>query len=315
MMSRSPTAGHSALYPGVVVHRRRGEIDHDMHARVVMALFDLDELSVLDERVRGFGVDRVAPVAFRASDHGHGDGSSLRTWLHEVTTAAGVDDVSGRARVLCMPRVLGHAFDPISVWFCHDRAGDLSAVVHEVRNTFGQRHAYVVPQPLFGQAPTRDGGHDREPPTVLRHHADKVFHVSPFFDVDGDYDFTLTVPGDRATIGITHHAGDGHTLTASFTGSRRPFTTRALWQSMVRHPALTHRVTAGIRIDAAKLWRKGASYRRVPEQGRAITVATPIFTPSPSVATATDSKSVVGPVTASDTGTDPMSSCPHEVSP
>ncbi len=257
-----------------------------------MALFDLDELDLLDEQVRGFGLDRPAPVSFRASDHGHGDGSDLRKWVAEVTEVAGVPDVSGRVQVLCMPRVLGHAFDPLSVWFCHDGDQRLSAVVHEVRNTFGGRHAYVVPDPLAGR--TAAGSE------VLLHQADKAFHVSPFFDVDGTYDFTLTVPGDKAAVGITHHAGDGHTLTASFIGRRRAFTTRGLWQSMWRHPALTHRVVTGIHLEAAKLWRKGATYRPVPEPGPPVTVGTP--TPAPRSASTSDQDRSA-----------PAPGCPHKV--
>lgn len=268
------TTPASALYPGVVVHRRRGTIEHGLRQRVVMGLFDLDDLPRLDREVTGFGVDRAAPVSFRGSDHGHArDGSTvadLRTWLAEVTTGAGVDDVTGPAQVLSMPRVLGYAFDPISVWFAHDRDGALSAVVHEVRNTFGQRHAYVIAAPLDGATRTSTG-------QVLRHRADKSLHVSPFFDVDGTYDFTVRRPDHQAAVGITHHAGDGHVLTASFSGRRRAFTTRGLWSEMVRHPLLPHAVTAGIHLHAGFLWGKGARYHPVPaELDDPVTIGCPV---------------------------------------
>ena len=258
----------SALYPGIVRHRRHGDIDHDLSSRVVMALFDLDELAQLDRSVRGFGVDRAAPVAFRRRDHGHADGRDLRAWLTEVTATAGVTDVTGPVQVLCMPRVLGHAFDPISVWYCHDRDGRLSAIVHEVRNTFGGRHAYVVADPLAGV-----GGNDDEGGRVVDHRADKAFHVSPFFDVDGDYRFRLRLPDDRVAVAITHRAGDGHVLTASFAGRRTPFTTAGLWRQMLAHPLLPQRVLAQIHLEAARLWRKGAQYRPVPPPGGGVTVA------------------------------------------
>jgi DUF1365 family protein len=257
----------SALYPGLVRHRRRGEIDHELSSRVVMALFDLDELAELDRSVRGFGVDRAAPVSFRSRDHGHADGSDLRTWVAEVTATTGAD-VTGPVQVLCMPRVVGHAFDPISVWFCHDRAGRLSAIVHEVRNTFGGRHAYVVPDPLAGAG----GSGAAEGGRVVDHRAEKAFHVSPFFDVDGDYRFRLRLPDDRIALAITHDAGDGHVLTASFTGRRTPFTTAGLWRQMLTHPLLPQRVLAQIHLEAAKLWRKGARYRPVPPPGPDVTV-------------------------------------------
>ncbi len=267
----------SAVYPGVVVHRRRGRVDHALRQRVVMMLFDLDELATLDREVVGFGLDRAAPVSFRSSDHGHArDGSGvpdLRDWLSEVTDRAGIHDVSGRVQVLSMPRVLGYAFDPVSVWFAHDRDGRLAAVVHEVRNTFGQRHAYVVGSPLEGATETATG-------SVLRHRADKAFHVSPFFDVDGTYDFTVRRPDDQVAVGITHHAGDGHVLTASFTGRRRAFTTGGLWSEMVRHPLLPQAVTAGIHLHAGLLWGKGARYHPVPsELEDPVTIGCPVPAP------------------------------------
>lgn len=271
------TVAHSGLYPGVVVHRRRGRVEHGLRQRTVMALFDLDELPVLDRGVTGFGVDRAAPVAFRSRDHGpatpDATPADLRAWLADVVASQApgdAPDVTGAVRILSMPRVLGYAFDPLSVWFAHDRGGRLSAVVHEIRNTFGQRHAYVVADPLAGATATATG-------TVLRHRADKAFHVSPFFAVDGTYDFTLRVPDDVAAVGITHHADDGHVLTASFAGRRRAFTTAGLWREMLRHPLLPHAVTAGIHLHAGALWGKGADYHPVPEpRDEPVTGACPV---------------------------------------
>lgn len=274
----------SALYVGRVRHRRRGEVDHALSARVVMGLFDLDELADLDADLVGFGHDRPAPIQFRSADHGHADGGDLRAWLAEVTAATGAD-VSGPARVLCMPRVLGLAFDPLSVWYCHDAAGRPSAIVHEVRNTFGGRHAYVVPDPLGGTvAPpgpprTGDGA-----PVLVHHRADKAFHVSPFFDVDGDYDFTLRLPDEHVAVAITHHAGDGHELTASFVGRRVELTSASLWRAMASHPLLPHRVLGQIHVHALHLWRKGARYRPVPPRGPAVTTGAPTAPASPTAA-------------------------------
>ncbi len=258
-------ARRSALYPGTVVHRRRGPVDHDLRQGVVLALFDLGELASLDREVAGFGVDRAAPVSFRSRDHGPAGRDTspddLRSWVREVVATADPGlDVSGAVRILCMPRVLGHAFDPISVWFLHDPHDRLTAVVHEVRNTFGQRHAYVVGDPLRGAVRTTGA-------TILRHRADKAFHVSPFFDVSGTYDFTVRVPDDRAALGVTYRPGDGHDFVASFAGRRRDLTTGGLWREMLRHPLLPQAVLAGIHLHAGALWAKGATYHPVPPAG------------------------------------------------
>ena len=58
---------------------------------------------------------------------------------------AGSAPDGGAIRLLCMPRVLGHVFNPISVFFCHRRDGTLGAMLYEVHNTFGERHSYLIP--------------------------------------------------------------------------------------------------------------------------------------------------------------------------
>jgi uncharacterized protein len=85
----------------------------------------------------------------------------------------GIDDATGEVWLQAFPRVLGHAFKPVSFWYAHRADGSLAAIVAEVNNTFGERHCYLLPEPQYGQ-------------TMLAH---KVFHVSPFCDVQGEYRF------------------------------------------------------------------------------------------------------------------------------
>ncbi len=197
---------NSAWYVGQVSHTRHAPVAHHFDYSMMMGLFDLDELHRLDAEVRGFGMDRRSPVGFHTADHGPAEGTALRPWAAERLTDAGLDPTgaTGPIQLMCMPRTFGFGFDPITVWFLHDGDGAPSALIHEVRNTFGHRHAYVAPI----------GDPDRP---LWRQRADKTLHVSPFFDRDGTYDFTVkppaTVTGSKASIRIDYSGDDGPLLT------------------------------------------------------------------------------------------------------
>jgi len=133
----------SAIYRGAVMHARYRPVQHRLEHRVFAMLLDLDELEELARATRGFGHNRFNFLSFYDRDHGPGDGTPLRPWLESLVAAQGIDIRGGALRVLCYPRVLGFVFNPLSVWYCYRRDGALAAVVYEVHNTFGERHAYV----------------------------------------------------------------------------------------------------------------------------------------------------------------------------
>jgi DUF1365 family protein len=251
MRSRSA----SALYAGEVTHRRFFPTDHRLRYGVWYALLDLDELPILDRRVRWFGSERPAPVSFRAEDHGPRDGSPLRPWIEQRCAEAGVPLEGGAVRILCFPRILGYVFNPIAIWFCHGPAGDLRAICYEVSNTSGGWHHYLLPVDP-GTGLRADGSQ------VVRSAFAKELFVSPFIDMASTYDFRTRVPDDRLQVTVRQSAPGGHVLTATLTGRRLPFTSRSLTRVLLRYPLVTLKATAGIHWEAFKLWRKGAPYRR-----------------------------------------------------
>ncbi|MEZ5666324.1 MAG: DUF1365 domain-containing protein [Alphaproteobacteria bacterium] len=243
-MSTPATA--SALYPGRVMHRRLRPFVHGFRYRVFSLYLDLDELPGLDRRLRLFSHNRWNLFGFRDRDHGPRDGGPLRPWIERHLAAAGIDLEGGPVRLLCFPRVLGYVFDPLSVWFCFHADGGLRAILYEVSNTFGQRHGYLLP--VDGPAP----GEPLEQATAKR------FYVSPFFAVDGRYDFRLAVPGDRLAVGIRLGDSAGPALVARQTGRRRPLSDAALARLFVTHPLMTLKVIGAIHWQALRLWLKGA---------------------------------------------------------
>lgn len=264
----------SALYVGHVRHTRLRPFVHAFTYRVFALLIDLDELPALDRRLRLFSHNRRNVLSFMDRDHGPRDGTPLRPWIEERLAFDGIDITGGRVRLLCMPRVLGYVFNPLSVWFCHDRDGGLRAILYEVSNTFGERHGYLLPV-LPGD---ETGG-------TVRQRTAKSFYVSPFLPPQGRYGFRVEVPGERLRLAIRLQDALGPLLAASQTGRRRPLNDASLTAALAYAPALTWKVIAVIHWQALRLWLKGALVHRRPkahrERGRAHRAAARNGEPAP----------------------------------
>lgn len=240
-----------AIYRAEVTHARSGAVRHRLRHEVFYLYVDLDRLPDMDRRLRVFSHNRFNLLGLYDRDHGPRDGRALKPWVEEHLKRAGLYDPGGRICLLSLPRILGYAFNPLSVYYCYDSAGALIAVLHEVRNTFGEMHAYLLP------AHPDAGG-------VVHQETAKQFHVSPFIAMAARYRFRLTVPGARLTLGIRETMDDGSTLTAILAGHRVPLTDRALLRAVGAMPWMTVKVIAAIHWHGARLWLKGARYHRKP---------------------------------------------------
>jgi len=235
----------SALYFGLVAHRRLRPRPHALRYRVFQMLFDLDELPALDRRLRLFSRNRFNLFGFYDRDHGEG-GPDLRAHVVGLLAQAGIDLRGGKIRLLCNPRILGYVFNPLSVYFCHRGDGGLAAMLYEVNNTFGERHSYLIPV-AGGSGP------------VVEQSCAKEFYVSPFIGMDATYHFRVAAPAETAAIVIRQDDDQGTLLHASFAGRRVSLSDAALARAFLRYPLLTLKVIGGIHWEAFKLWRKGVA--------------------------------------------------------
>jgi DUF1365 family protein len=247
----------SGIYAGRVFHRRLRPRVHALSYRVFYLLLDLDEVAALARGSRVFSYNGFGLLGFHDRDHGPGEDRPLRPWIEAQLARAGISIHGGRIFVLTFPRVLGYVFNPLTVYFCHDAAGGLAAMLYEVSNTFGERHSYVIPVD------------EAAAPTVAQA-CDKAFFVSPFMGVEGRYHFKVQRPGARIALTIRESDGEGALLTASFAGDRRPFDDGALFRAFLTHPLLTLKVVGAIHWEALKLWVKG-----VPLRDRPVSPASP----------------------------------------
>ncbi|MBL6749636.1 MAG: DUF1365 domain-containing protein [Nevskia sp.] len=241
----------AALYTARVMHRRRVAPFYRFVYRLFYVLVDVDRVAEAAAGLRLFSHNRFNLAAFHDRDHGDGSGA-LRAWAERVLAGGGIALDGGRIRLLALPRLLGFAFNPLSLWYCEHRDGGLRAVIAEVRNTFGEKHCYLL---AAGGLPLQDS-------TPLE--KDKCFHVSPFLDTAGRYRFVLSLPGERLRVAIHESRLGQPILDATLAAERRPLTDGALLRLAAAMPLMTLKVVAGIHWQALKLWLRGAKFHRKP---------------------------------------------------
>ncbi|MFN3891892.1 MAG: DUF1365 domain-containing protein [Beijerinckiaceae bacterium] len=252
MSAREEWTTHSAIFAGSVMHRRVRPRRHRLRYSIFSLLFDLDELDTLDARLRLFSRNKFNLFSFHDDDYGFEKGLPLKQQIEALLREAGVQPDGGAVRLLTIPRILGYAFNPLNVYFCYMRAGRLAAIVCEVNNTFGQRHAYV----LLAE-PASAGG-------AMRCACAKKFYVSPFIGMDLTYDFRITPPEDDVTIAIRGYNDDGTLITAVHTAARVEVSDLSIARTLLSHPLMAIKVIGGIHWEALKIWLKGVRLHERP---------------------------------------------------
>ena len=252
-------AGDAAsLWRAKVMHRRAIAPLYRFTYTVFYLLIDIDRQAEAAQSSRLFSVGRFNLASFHAADFGARDGSALRPWAERMLEQYGITLDGGRIQLLCMPRILGHGFNPISLFYCQHADGGLRAIIAQVRNTFGEQHCYVL----------HAGGAVMD--LSRSYTADKLFHVSPFLDVAGSYRFRFAAPinADKLRVLIDEFSDTGGTgdpvMTATLFGRQRPLTSLRLLALCARVPMVSLKVVLGIHWQALKLWLRGAGYRPKP---------------------------------------------------
>jgi len=209
-------------------------------------LIDLDRLDQAGHQSPLFAVNSAALYSFHEADHGDRDGSSLRAYAPRQASEHGIDLTGGRVLLLCYPRLLGYVFNPLSVYFAYRADGTLAMIIHEVRNTFGEIHAYVLP--VRPEQISAAG---------IRQSQDKQFDVSPFVEMEMRYHFRIEPPGEQVRLRILESDREGPLLAATFSGRRHALTTGALLRAFIALPLVSLKITAAIHWEALRLWLKG----------------------------------------------------------
>jgi DUF1365 family protein len=242
-----------ALIHGAITHRRHRPKENNFTYPAFCLRLPLSELASLP--ARGIAHNTAGLVSFHDRDHGACDGTALDSWIRTLLATEGIDG-SGEVVLYAFPRMLGYVFNPVCFWVCHDDAGAVRAVLCEVRNTFGQRHNYLVAAP--------DNGVLVSGATCVTR---KVFHVSPFCEVKGDYRFRFSFGTERWLARIDHFddADLAEPLLETWiSGEAAPVDPAAVRRLWWRYRFFTVGVVARIHWQALKLALKRVPYFTKP---------------------------------------------------
>ena len=207
-------------------------------------------------RTMPMAVNRFAPLSFYDEDHGWRDGKSPENWVKSILANYQIHEADGEIVLITMPRVLGYVFNPVSFWVCYDKADQIRAIICEVNNTFGETHSYLCVHP-DRRAITRDD--------VMQ--GDKVFHVSPFLNRAGHYDFRFDITPERCGIWIDYYNAHGEKqLLTALTGKMSVMNKASMKHAFWAFPLVTFKAIALIHWQAIKLLAKGVRYVPLPLQ-------------------------------------------------
>ncbi|MFJ2991186.1 DUF1365 domain-containing protein [Pandoraea sp. NPDC087047] len=237
------------LLRGHVTHARLHPVRHAFSYPMFQLACDLERSGAVCRS--WFAWDRWRVLSLKSSDYGPHDGSALVPWMRARLADAGIP-ADGVIWLQTVPRMAGYAFNPVSFWYCHDREGNLRALYADVRNTFGQHHGYLL------SATAHAAIH-----TGTRLVCRKVFHVSPFCDVEGRYEFHVRREGRSWSVAIDYYVGDELRLRTALAMRAEPFTARGVLGTALAHPLNAINIVVRIHWQALLLWLK-----RVPFHGR-----------------------------------------------
>jgi len=233
---------NSLIYNGNVIHRRFKPKDHYFKYKVFSLLIDLDELDLIKREIKIFSYNKFNILSFFDKDHGPRNGSSIKEWIKINLKNIGINDDKIQIKLLCYPRIFGYVFNPLSVFFIYNQSSELISILYEVKNTFGEQHTYIFK--------TNDN-------KIISNNCSKKFYVSPFIEMDCEYNFRVLKPSNTISVIIDQTDKNGKLLHASQDGVAQELNAKNLLFSFISHPLMTFKIIAAIHYEALKLWIKG----------------------------------------------------------
>lgn len=248
------------LLTGKVMHKRLLPKVHAFNYGIYYVALPLAQLNNM-----ALAHNHFSALSFYDKDHGPRDDSDLEKWARELLEQHQIE-ADGEITLVTMPRVMGYAFNPVSFWLCQDKEGQLRAVLCEVHNTFGEQHTYLCAH--------QD---QRVISELAPLYAKKLFHVSPFLEREGEYEFRFNIQNDQFNIVINYHNEDGHKqLITSLVGTLQPLSKASLHVAFWHYPLVTIKAIVMIHWHALKLFLKRIKYVAKPTQKEQKTSSTHI---------------------------------------
>lgn len=251
----------SNLYVGQVMHERMQPVAYHFKYATTSIKVDIDQIQQESDKLRWLSFNKFNLVSLNERDHGARDGTPWREWINGFLAQYNLARPA-RVELVCYPRILGYSFNPLAMWYAYNTQNQLIAVIAEVSNTFGQWHHYLL------KLDPQDS--DAADSSQIKAQADKVFHVSPFIDMQARYHFRLRPPTDQVYTYIRETRDDQAFFFASQAGTYRPLTDTNLLKLAGIAPLRMLKVIGLIHWWALKIWLKGGKFHRTPKHLKSV---------------------------------------------
>ncbi len=247
---------NSCLYKATVMHHRLAPKTHRFQYNIFMFYLDLDEIDTLAKKFKLISRNRFNLFNFRDKDHlqlpreNPDTSKNIKQHITEYLHLNGINIANGRIMVLTNLCTFGYQFNPVSFYFCYNNVGQPVCSVVEVCNTFLEMKPYFLgPNALNNDQ--------------FKLNTTKYFYVSPFTDMDTNFDFNLKIPGEKLQVKIDDYDKEGNLFFIStLTGSRQPLNDAALLYYFISFPLITVKVIVLIHWQAVKLWFKKIAFHK-----------------------------------------------------
>jgi len=240
------------IYKGFVSHYRFYPKIHKFKYRIFSLFINLEELENLDKDTILFSINKFNLFSFYFKDHTEKPFNNPIIWAKNILSNKNLYNKNDRIFILCYPRILGYVFNPLTTYFCIDQNNNIKAIIYEVHNTFGDRHSYITKY------------------CHLNEKVDKMFHVSPFFPIEGEYEFDTNIKNKSIKIEIKYYKDKTNLLNAVFCGQQSQFNDQNLLLCFFLYPLMTLKVIYSIHLQALYLWIKGIKFFNRPTPSKEI---------------------------------------------
>ena len=244
------------IFTGHVSHYRFHPKVHYFKYRVFKLFLNLEEIEKIEKKLTFFSLNKFNIFSLYFKDHTEKPYANPFKWAKKLLVNNNLYDESDNIFILCYPRILGYVFNPLTTYFCIGKNKKIKAIIYEVHNTFGNRHYYITKYSSKNEV------------------AKKIFHVSPFFKIEGDYEFGTKLINNSLKVEIKYYKKENNKninlLNALFYGKKSELSNKNLIVYFFIYPLMTIKVIYSIHLQAFFLWKKGIKFIKKPKLSKTI---------------------------------------------